>query len=244
MKRKAFTLAEILVTLGIIGVVSAMTMPTLIQNQQEKVLINQLKVANSILSNVALAASEKYGPMDMWVNDYSQGSVYFYYNRANFEKYFIPYLKVQKYCKTAKGCFSDEVVFSGSSSVNSNTNYTKALLNNGMSIAVASLSFGKSRGGSILVDVNGFKKPNQWGKDLFYFSIPSDGSGIYPAFSSAFKENSTTEGLFSLSKQYSSCYKSIGSTYMPYRAYCTGWALRQENMDYLKCTSASSCEER
>lgn len=60
MKRKAFTLAEVLVTLGVIGVVSAITMPTLIQNQQEKVLINQLKVANSILSNVALAASEKY----------------------------------------------------------------------------------------------------------------------------------------------------------------------------------------
>lgn len=92
MKRKAFTLAEVLVTLGVIGVVSAITMPTLIQNQQEKVLINQLKVANSILSNVALAASEKYGSMDMWVNDYSQGTVYSSYNRANFEKYFIPYL--------------------------------------------------------------------------------------------------------------------------------------------------------
>lgn len=32
MKRKAFTLAEVLVTLGVIGVVSAITMPTLIQN--------------------------------------------------------------------------------------------------------------------------------------------------------------------------------------------------------------------
>lgn len=246
MKRKAFTLAEILVTLGIIGVVSAMTMPTLIQNQQEKVLINQLKVANSILSNVALAASEKYGPMDMWVNDYSQGTVYSSYNRANFEKYFIPYLKVQKYCKTAKGCFSDDIAFNSQTGdkLNTNNNYTKALLNNGMSIAVASLSFGKYRGGSILVDVNGFKKPNQWGKDLFYFSIPSDGSGIYPSFSSAFKEGNTVQGYYSLSKQYSGCYKSIGSTYTSNRAYCTGWALRQENMNYLKCTSVSSCEER
>ena len=31
-KIKAFTLAEVLVTLGIIGVVSAMTVPTLMQN--------------------------------------------------------------------------------------------------------------------------------------------------------------------------------------------------------------------
>ena len=243
MKRKAFTLAEVLVTLGVIGVVSAMTMPTLIQNHQEKVLITQLKVANSILSNVVLAASEKYGPMDMWVNDYSKGTAYFSYNSANFEKYFIPYLKVQKYCKTAKGCFSDDVVFSGNSSLNSNTNYAKALLNNGMSIAVSSLSFGKSIGGTIIVDVNGVKKPNQWGKDLFYFAIPSDGLGIYPAFSSAFKEINNSQGSYSLSKQYSGCYKSISSTAQSYRGYCTGWALRQGNMNYLKCTSVSSCEE-
>lgn len=33
-----FTLAEVLVTLGIIGVVSAMTVPTLMQNYQRKVM--------------------------------------------------------------------------------------------------------------------------------------------------------------------------------------------------------------
>ena len=36
MKFKAFTLAEILITLGIIGVVAAMTIPTLITNYQKK----------------------------------------------------------------------------------------------------------------------------------------------------------------------------------------------------------------
>lgn len=37
-KRTAFTLAEVLVTLGIIGVVSAMTVPTLMQNYQKRVM--------------------------------------------------------------------------------------------------------------------------------------------------------------------------------------------------------------
>ncbi|MFI3301335.1 MAG: type II secretion system protein [Candidatus Gastranaerophilales bacterium] len=37
-KRSAFTLAEVLITLGIIGVVSAMTMPSLISNMQSKAL--------------------------------------------------------------------------------------------------------------------------------------------------------------------------------------------------------------
>lgn len=37
-----FTLAEVLVTLGIIGVVSAMTVPTLMQNHQRKTYVAQL----------------------------------------------------------------------------------------------------------------------------------------------------------------------------------------------------------
>ena len=36
--KKGFTLAEVLITLGIIGVVAAMTMPTLIQNHQKRSL--------------------------------------------------------------------------------------------------------------------------------------------------------------------------------------------------------------
>lgn len=41
-KFKAFTLAEVLVTLGIIGVVSAMTVPTLMQNYQRQSYVTQL----------------------------------------------------------------------------------------------------------------------------------------------------------------------------------------------------------
>ncbi|MFQ8625261.1 MAG: type II secretion system protein [Candidatus Gastranaerophilaceae bacterium] len=40
---RAFTLAEVLITLGIIGVVAAMTMPVLIQNHKEKETVAKLK---------------------------------------------------------------------------------------------------------------------------------------------------------------------------------------------------------
>lgn len=43
LKKAAFTLAEVLITLGIIGVVAAMTMPSLIQNYQEKATVTKLK---------------------------------------------------------------------------------------------------------------------------------------------------------------------------------------------------------
>ena len=50
---KGFTLAEVLVTLGIIGVVSAMTIPTLVKNHQRTVYVTQLK---KVVTELAQAA--------------------------------------------------------------------------------------------------------------------------------------------------------------------------------------------
>ena len=50
LKKSAFTLAEVLITLGIIGVVAAMTLPVLTQKYQKMVLKNQYKKVYSTLS--------------------------------------------------------------------------------------------------------------------------------------------------------------------------------------------------
>ncbi len=50
MKNKGFTMAEVLITLGIIGVVAAMTLPTLINNNRNKALETGLKRSYSVLS--------------------------------------------------------------------------------------------------------------------------------------------------------------------------------------------------
>ena len=59
-KRVAFTLAEVLITLGIIGVVAAITLPTLVANYQKTVWVNQLKKTYSTLNEgfKQMAASE------------------------------------------------------------------------------------------------------------------------------------------------------------------------------------------
>lgn len=49
-RKGAFTLAEVLITLGIIGVVAALTLPSLIQKYQDQVLENQLKKMYSTIS--------------------------------------------------------------------------------------------------------------------------------------------------------------------------------------------------
>lgn len=60
----AFTLAEVLVTLGIIGVVAAITMPTLVANNREKQLITALKKNNALIEQSLYMVQSKYGYTD------------------------------------------------------------------------------------------------------------------------------------------------------------------------------------
>lgn len=65
-KRQGFTLAEVLITLGIIGIVAAMTIPNLIQKINEKRTVSKLIAAQSILSRAIKLAEEEYGTVDGW----------------------------------------------------------------------------------------------------------------------------------------------------------------------------------
>src|SRR5574344_534598 len=48
-KKSAFTLAEVLITLGIIGVVAALTLPSLIENHNKKVWVTALQKNYSVI---------------------------------------------------------------------------------------------------------------------------------------------------------------------------------------------------
>ena len=65
-KKLAFTLAEVLITLGIIGVVAAMTIPTLMSKYYEKQTYTRLKETYSILSQALRSVEEEYGTPDDW----------------------------------------------------------------------------------------------------------------------------------------------------------------------------------
>ncbi len=61
-----FTLAEVLITLGIIGVVAAMTMPTLIQNHRKKVVETKLRKFFTTINQVVKMAEVDNGPAKDW----------------------------------------------------------------------------------------------------------------------------------------------------------------------------------
>ena len=59
--KKGFTLAEVLITLGIIGIVAAMTLPSLINNYKKRETVEKLKTTYSLISNAMERAKADYG---------------------------------------------------------------------------------------------------------------------------------------------------------------------------------------
>ena len=92
IRRCAFTLAEVLITLGIIGIVAAMTMPSLIYNHNKKVVEARLQKVHSVMNQAISMAELNYGPRDTWFINNSGYDA----KKSWCEKYLIPYLKVVK----------------------------------------------------------------------------------------------------------------------------------------------------
>lgn len=86
MKNKAFTLAEVLITLGIIGVVAAMTLPALIQKRTNTEVESKLKKIYTTMNQAILMSELDNGPKEYWqvgCNGDCEGY---------FKKYLLPYL--------------------------------------------------------------------------------------------------------------------------------------------------------
>ena len=69
-KRKAaFTLAEVLITLGIIGIVAAMTLPALIQKNNNRIVETRLQKFYSSINQAVQIAEFEYGDKSYWFED-------------------------------------------------------------------------------------------------------------------------------------------------------------------------------
>lgn len=65
-KNFAFTLAEVLITLAIIGIVAAITIPSLVQKYQEKARVTALKKFYATITQAVQMAIIEHGTPDMW----------------------------------------------------------------------------------------------------------------------------------------------------------------------------------
>ena len=166
--KKAFTLAEVLITLGIIGIVAAMTMPTLIGKYRKSVVENRLKSTYSQVANVLqlinVQNSMAFIP-DVSAEAGENGWSYDY-SKAVFEKYFAPDLKIIKKLDSDKrfeicnykgeGCYK-------------NPSYTCVLLANGVGLCTA--VNGNSGSIAFQVIINPNRQKLYAGRDAFAFGV-------------------------------------------------------------------------
>ena len=90
-KRAAFTLAEVLLTLGIIGVVAAMTMPVLITNHQKQKTVSYVRKFYNEINNAVRMAVVDNGDVELWVEDYRTSD--YNANLQFVQNYILPYIK-------------------------------------------------------------------------------------------------------------------------------------------------------
>ena len=220
----AFTLAEILITLGIIGIVAALTIPSVIEGYKEKETVAKLKKVYSVLSQSYELYMQETGEPFKWSADSS------IYDRGEDEQYVEFFNILKKQYKKVKECHNE---FVGCYS----RGYYKTLLGNDYTYGYGeragkgklslvtpdgvTIGFGWDgvwQQDKILVDLNGPKKPNRGGYDAFAFSIKDD--KIIP-FENLIKN------LCDL--------KNDDKVQAMNGWGCTGWVITRENLDYQKC---------
>ena len=185
----AFTLAEVLITLVIIGVVAALTIPTAISKYKEKEKQAKVKKAYSTLSNAMTRVKAAGGDYVFTLESNDMNNMKNWFNT-----YLMPYLSISKVCYDSDGCWSPErsKYMNGSESYIGKGSYRiDFILNDGTAVDIDDFTssviwstWGVRTDSISLViafDINGGKGPNVVGEDVFVVIFTND-TGIKPAY--------------------------------------------------------------
>ncbi len=173
MKIKTFTLSEVLITILIIGVIAAITVPVIVNFYNKKETVTRLKKVYSEVKQAAMLSQVQYGSYENW--DYKLSAPEF------FAKYLEPNLKVASKIGVQEAKNNLGVNYAGLSGEDISLyspfrdTATIVTLTSGAQIFVRGDEW---KSFYSAVDINGFKKPNKMGKDLFVFMIYPKLGGI------------------------------------------------------------------
>lgn len=177
----AFTLAEVLITLLVIGVVTAVVVPNIINNTQNAELRVAWKKAYSDFSQVATEFAM-----------YNNGNLFgVFVGTDDAANKFANYMIVTKKCTAGtalgtNGCWAEKTYnFSGTAfDYWSLDTWSRMVLNNGSFIAFGAITYDCTYNRSakqdacttIAIDINGFRGPNTVGKDIFFGYLTKPGN--------------------------------------------------------------------
>ncbi len=183
MKTRAFTLAETLIVIGIIGVVAALTLPNLNHATGDKEKVTRVKKIYSALTEAIDRGQAIYGDFDTWFTDLASDA---YAKRSErFAKRVTEFMKISKDCGLeGTGCFATgKLSYINQTgldySIDTDKDSYSVVTSDGMSL---NFSFEDSNGAMVVfVDVDGPNKGKyQYGNDVFAFDIKSETNTLYP----------------------------------------------------------------
>ena len=221
IRRAAFTLAEVLITLGIIGVVAAMTMPTIIAKSQHKALETAFKKTYSSLMQAMIYAEPEL------ISDITGGGVVGD-NSEFYKKLWEKYNVVKNLNENDQ--YAMDKLYNSLGGIKTYSKKQEADVGCPQKPQLMAAD-GTSVGGLyncgslwVSIDVNGpYKKPNALGNDIFYFGIDADSKRLFPL------GMDKVHGYLNLSAQERYC--SINSTDARNGWGCTVFALANKCPD-------------
>ena len=247
----AFTLAEVLITLGVIGVVAAVTMPTLMVRAKEKQRVSQLKKSYSVLNQAFLRATEKYGGMLDWglaittntgEKDENDNPIYDHSGNIKALSYLSEFMNAKKGTK--------DLVFK-SYRLNGELENEKSTvsaeryvyLNDNIVLVSGWVARGLGHEDGPVMDLtivftDCLKKGCTYGKDIFYFKMLPDKhiipEGLKDTYSKYYDYDLYATNNFTFEKKCNRT-KTSGEN----GRSCTAWVIYNGNMDYLHCNDLS-----
>ena len=184
---RAFTLAEVLITIGIIGVVAAMTIPNLLTKMDRDKKIATVRKAQSILNQAIKLSTIDNEDYEAWDTSLPP--------REYLDKYYTPYMKVIAYCDTYAKCNYKSAApwsrYNGSNSYTGFNAYSRIPIftldgilysisqtggSNGQEDPDQVYDFNYIGSNGVFIDVNGPNKPNRFGNDVFMLVRNQDGT--------------------------------------------------------------------
>lgn len=187
-KSFGFTLAETLIALGIIGIVAAITIPTLFRHFREIVYSAKCKKFQAVMTNAIKLSVDEKGDISSWNKVKVGAYVAAQQNSEAIAKNIISYLKVSEDCGFKPNCMLVvDYKNPDGSKWNTYTNYRdklfyKIILMDGSHVIVKAQGDNcnmpdggyQNTCGYMIFDVNGSAPPNQFNKDAFVFEILKD----------------------------------------------------------------------
>ena len=177
---KAFTMSEVLITLVVVGVVAAMTLPSLIGNYQKKQTAIRLKEAYSLLNQAVQQSELVNGEINSW--NFGQKHFDVQESIEFIDTYLAPFLKVTHKCynrctpKVTKHTLSGRQYRAYLEDV---TYYGRSIfIANGMQIWVYTDSDEAIKIAGIVVDINADRAPNLVGRDIFFFELKNNSTQV------------------------------------------------------------------